>query len=95
MDENEQAPAKPTLEERVDRLEKELALAEGQVLAAHAALRALIVASSDPSATAVAVAKSVEKMLALSLNTTLSDELQDGILRGKKAILPTSKDRGA
>ncbi len=95
MDENNRSAPKPSLEERVRQLEKNFSLVEGQVLAAHAALRALIIDSPDQSATALAVEKSIEKMLALSLNTTLDDEVQEGVLRGKRAILPGSKDQPA
>jgi len=91
MDENEQ-PAKPSIEQRIDWLERQAWELEGQLFAANAALRIVISNSLDPAQTALTIDKAIERLIAKTLNGTLPDGYHHGLQRGKATILPRAAD---
>ncbi|MEX3690796.1 hypothetical protein AB3X91_11875 [Paraburkholderia sp. BR14263] len=64
---------------------------EGQLIGTQAALRALILASPDPAASAACVARNVERLSAIGLHSQNSDEYLRGIGWAKGCILPPPK----
>lgn len=71
-----------------------LARLDGNVLAAHAAIRALILLLPDPPAASAAVLAQLEKVLSIGLGKALPEPMIEGIAEARQRLLPSPRDLG-